>query len=490
PMMVSMGDTSAHGALFGVEWSERLFLPTGWWADNYVDETSTNWNLLEVVYDGVNQKGYLNGLLRCTASAQLDTVENGVEIGFRDGSDAKAAEGDFAELLVYDRVLKNTERRQVEDYLNTKWFGKKSLSPPSSLVWYDTGLDGMTGMAYSKETGELLISRTQAGRDSIVRLDTAAGTNASPILVVQGQSVRDPQWAGPDRFVYASRLDTRVWLKLADLSGVEKKQVLQLWGNGSFDWFKMTTDQKQLFLFGNINNEPAAGIRRYDLPSDTWHPVISVSDDPSSQAVTALHEPMSLPGGNVTCTIYRPANFDPHKKYPLVIGDTMITDPIYGEPFMTGMAACGASVAVVERPWWTVGIEQWAENVQGLYEQLKNDPTVDTRRVYLFAASAETSYLSQMVQINSTPWRGLMLLNPSALPDFSKLPLFQERPKILLDAGGEEHDEDRFNKYQKDALNSGVIVEFYTHPGETHRTVGIDAKLQRSKELMHFIFEE
>jgi len=489
-MMVSMGDTSAHGALFAVEWSERLFLPTGWWADNYVDATSTNWNLLEVVHDGVSQKGYLNGLLQCTASAQLDTVETGVEIGFRDGNDAKAAEGDFAELLVYDQALNNTERRQVEDYLNTKWFGRKSLSPPSSLVWYDTGLDGMTGLAYSKETGELLISRTEAGRDSILRLDTASGTNASPILVVQGQSVRDPQWAGPDRFVYSSRLDTRVWLKLADLSGVEKKQVLQLWGNGSFDWFKMTADQKKLFLFGNINNEPAAGIRRYDLASDTWHPVISVSDYPTVQAVTALHEPMNLPGGNVTCTIYRPANFDPHKKYPLVIGDTMITDPIYGEPFMTGMAACGASVAVVERPWWTVGIEQWAQNVQGLYDQLKNDPTVDTRRVYLFAASAETSYLSQMVETNTAPWRGLIMLNPSALPDFSKLPVFEARPKILLDAGGEEHEEDRFKKYQKDALNSGVIVEFYTHPGETHRTVGIDAKLQRSQELMHFIFEE
>jgi len=489
-MMVSMGDTSAHGALFAVEWSERLFLPTGWWADNYVDAASTNWNLLEVVYDGVSQKGYLNGLLRGTASAALDTVETGVEIGFRDGSDAKAAEGDFAELLVYDRALNNAERRQVEDYLNAKWFGRKSFSPPSSLVWYDPGLDGMTGLAYSKETGELLISRSENGQDSILRLDTASGTNASPILVVQGQSVSDPQWAGPDRFIYASRLDTRVWLKLADSVGTEKKQLLQLWGNGSFDWFRMTSDQKQLFLFGNISNAPAAGILRYDLASDTWHPVISVSDYPSSQAVTALHEPMNLPGGNVTCTIYRPANFDPHKKYPLVIGDTMITDPIYGEPFMTGMAACGATVAVVERPWWTVGIEQWAENVQGLYEQLKSDPTVDTRRVYLFAASAETHYLSQMVTTNSAPWRGLILLNPSELPDFSTLPLFQPCPKILLDAGGEEHMEDRFKKYQKDALNSGVIVEFHTHPGETHRTVGVDAKLQRSRELMRFIFEE
>jgi len=393
---------------------------------------------------------------------------------------------------VYDRALGNAERRQVEDYLNAKWFGRKSLSPPSSLVWYDTGLDGMTGLAYSKETGELLISRAESGRGSILRLDTASGTNASPILVVQGQSVRDPEWAGPDAFVYASRLDTRVWLKLADSAGTEKKQLLQLWGNGTFEWFRVTPDQKQLFLLGSISNQPAPVIWRYELASDALRPVISSADYLSmdAQAVSVTHSRMKLPGGDVNCTIYRPPNFDPHKKYPLVIGDTIITDPIYGEPFMTGMAACGASVAVVERPWWTVGIEQWAQNVQGLYEQLKNDPTVDTRRVYLFAASAETHYLSQLVEANPAPWRGLILLNPGALPDFSKSPRFQLRPKILLDAGGEEHDEARFKQYQTNALNSGVVVEFFTHPGETHRMVGSAAKLERARLLTHFIFEE
>jgi hypothetical protein len=415
-------------------------------------------------------------------------VERGVEIGYRDGRDAKAAEGDFAELLVYDRALSVIERQQVEDYLQGKWFGKKSPPSQNSAVWYGGGLEGMTGLTYSKERGEFLISRTENGRDSIWRLSTASG--ASPVQVMQGQSMRDAQWAGANRFVYSSHLDNRAWIRLADLSGNENKQLLQLWGNGNFDWFRMTPDQKQLFLFGNISNAPAAGIRRYDLASDTWHPVISVWDYPSIQAVTAFHGPISLPGGDVTCTIYRPANFDRHKKYPLVLGDTMITDQIYGEPFMTGMAACGACVAVVERPWWPVGIEQWAQNVQGLYEELKRDPTIDTRRVYLFAASAETYYLSQMVETNPAPWRGLILLNPGALPDFSKLPLLQERPKILLDAGGEEHLEGRFKQYQTNSLNSGVVVEFYTLPGETHRTVGVNAKLKRARELMRFIFEE
>jgi len=488
PMMVSMGDTSAHGALFGVEWSERLFLPTGWWADNYVDATSTNWNLLEVVYDGAKQKGYLNGALRGIGDAPLNTVETGVEIGFRDGNDAKAAEGDFAELLVYNRALGFGERQQVEDYLRGKWFGAKTSSTPNPLVSQSAELDGVTGLDCSKETRELLVSCTAAGRDSISRMDAAFGPGTRPTSVMEGQSLRGAQWAGPNRIVYNSHLDTRDSLVLADLAGGGQKQLLQLWGNGSFDWFRATP--KQLFLFGNISNTPAACLWRCDFESGTWHPVISSSDYPSGQAVTAQRQTMNLPGGNPTVTIYRPANFDKKKKYPLVIGDTMITDPIYGEPFMTGMAACGATVAVVERPWWTVGIEQWPQNVQGLYDQLKHDPTVDARRVYLFAASAETHYLSQLMETNSAPWRGLILLNPSRLPDFSKTPWFQPRPKILLDAGGEEHQEEHFKQYQTNALNSGVVVEFYTHPGETHRMVGVAPKLERTRELKHFIFEE
>ena len=68
-MMVSMGDTSAHGALFGVEWSDSFFCRRAGGRTTLLNMASTDWNLLEVVYDGAKQKGYLNGVLRGTASA-------------------------------------------------------------------------------------------------------------------------------------------------------------------------------------------------------------------------------------------------------------------------------------------------------------------------------------------------------------------------------------------------------------------------------------
>jgi hypothetical protein len=489
PMMVTMGDTSAHGALFAVEWSDKLYLPTGWWADNFVDLASTDWNLLEVVYDGASQRGYVNGVLRGTATAKLNTAERVLEIGYRDGSDAKAAEGDFAELLVYDRALSSAERQLVEDYLRCKWFGKKSPASQSPLVWFNPGIDGLAGFAYSRETGELLMRCTENSRDSIWRLDTASGPNASATKVLEGQSLRDLQWSGRDRFLYGSHDQDRAELRLSDLSGKEDKL---LFGGRNIDWFKMTSDQKQVFLFGTISNEPAPGLWQYELASGARHPVISSSDSPSphAQAVVVLHRTLKQPGGNVAYTIFRSANFDRHKKHPLVLGDTLISDPIYGETFMTSLAACGATVAVVERPWWTVGLQQWEQNVQALYEQLKSDPAVDVHQVYLFAAGDETPYLCRLVEPNPAPWRGLIVTGSGQLPDFADAPRFQLRPKILVCFGELLRQGDQLDGYQQDMLPQGALAEYVISPGETMRYVGVAAKRERIEAMERFIFEE
>ena len=58
------------------------------------------------------------------------------------------------------------------------------------------------------------------------------------------------------------------------------------------------------------------------------------------------------------------------------------------------------------------------------------------------------------------------------LPDLSKAPALQTRPKILISAGGEEHEDVRFKKFQQERLTqSGVLVKYIVHPTETHRMV-------------------
>jgi len=66
----------------------------------------------------------------------------------------------------------------------------------------------------------------------------------------------------------------------------------------------------------------------------------------------------------------------------------------------------------------------------------------------------------------------------------------QSRPKILISAGGAEHEADRLKRFQAEALNSGVLTEIVVHPGENHHLVGNAAQLERTMAMMHFIFEE
>jgi hypothetical protein len=370
------------------------------------------------------------------------------------------------------------------------WSRSLDSPSPQQLLYLPSVLPPKTTLvsfSYSRKTGQFLLNCENGGALSLWRFDP---NNPSALSKV-ADNASDGSWidtgAGP-AIVYANRAANRPRLMLDDLSG----KVTQLLAPGNYEWFAVTPDQKQVFVLGVLNNQPVSGIWRYDVAERAWHPVISSSDYPSPQAqgVVTLQRNMNLPGGDVTVTIYRPANFKPHRKRPLLIGDTVISDSLDGEPIMKGVAACGATVAVVGRPYWDGGIQQWAENVQGLYDQLKNDPSVDTSRVFLFAASAETHYLSQLVRTNPAPWRGLILFNPSQLPDFSDLSPFQSRPKVLLDDGGAQHQEDRFEKYQLAGLGSGVVVEYYIHPGETHVMVGIDGKLGRVREEKRFIFDE
>ena len=221
--------------------------------------------------------------------------------------------------------------------------------------------------------------------------------------------------------------------------------------------------------------------------------MVSYSDHPSDAAkkIIPYQGSIRLPSGrSVNCLIYPPATVDHHKKYPLVITDTLSYDPIHGPMFQSAIADCGAYVAIVERGWWYDRIEQWGTNVLALYQNLKQDPAIDPQQVYLFGASAETQYMSELVEKTPGLWKGIILLNPSKLPDFSKSPRFQRRPKILIVAGGEEHEDERFKQYQADALKYGVMVEYVIAPGETHRFVGKAAKLERAEAVEHFIFEE
>jgi hypothetical protein len=259
-------------------------------------------------------------------------------------------------------------------------------------------------------------------------------------------------------------------------------------------------EDNQLLIGGAFNSEPCEAIWQFDLLSTRLRPLIPYSDHPSIYAkdVSPFYGSVELPSGRkLNYLLYMPAAFDRHKTYPLVIG----CSPLWNinnchnpgnRPWSPGMVASyGAFVVCVDRPGWYDGIEHWSENVMGVYQDLIQNACVDKNRVFLFGSSAETAFLSQLLEKSPGLWQGAILLNPGQLPDFSNgSRLFQHRPKILITAGSEEHEDAKFKEYQLDSLKSGVVVEFVIHEGEGHHLVGNAASLERNRALMRFIFQK
>ena len=491
-MAINIGETGGHGTYFGVyDQAVGLYLPGGWdWLDNIAPPSSANWNLLEVVYDGTSQKGYVNGELKGTTTFPLDTADKEVEIGLRTGPNAAGSDGDFAELLIYNRALDEAERRKVEDYLCEKWFGTRWLTPQHPLVWFDPQVDRITGFSFSKETGQILISRTANGRDSLWRLDPSVTGPDSLTRIMKSGSIQNAQWAGGKDFAYFSGEPGHRGVVLADLSGVEHSRLFE---RADVRWFKVTSDEKLLLFTGVVSNTPYFGIWQYDLALGQLQPVVSCSDLPSIYASNVIPSQgwIKLPSGrSVNYTTYPPLNFDPHRKYPLVMGDHVFYADDHRRLWMPCFAACGAYVVIVGRPSWWDGIEQWEGDVTGVCQNLMRAPYIDKQRIFLVGTSAETEYLSDCLAKSPGLWKGAIFLNPGMLPDFSKSPPFQSRPKILISAGSEEGEGDRFKQFQANSLNYGVMVDYVIHPDEGHTLISDAARLERTKAMMHFVFEE
>lgn len=490
-MLLSTGDPGIKGAYFGLcDQSSGLYVPAGMAADNVFKSSAPRWNILTVVYDGSTQEGYVNGVFKGKTAFPLNTTDAQVELGTRNSkSNAQqsgCSDGDLAELLIYDRVLDYAGQKQVETYLVEKWFAGRLLNDQSALVWFDPNLTGISGLIGSKTSGQALFL-TGAGADTALwRHDSKNGAKR----IARDAFIENVQWLGDHDLAYICRRSGHRQVVFCDNAGNEKARAF---ANGDVACFSAAPANGKMAVTGSISNEPAHGIWLCDIESAKARSLVPDSDCPSPLArrVTPFRGSINLgPGRNVNCTIYPPTTVVSGRRYPLVIGDTLLGDAIHGSLFLSGMAACGAYVAVVERPSWYAGIEQWGTNVLSLCNNLKPDPAIDPHRIYLFAASAETRYLSDLVEQKPDLWKGVMLLNPGILPDFSKANPFLKRPKVLVSVGGEEQAEERLRKFQEDALRSGALVEFIIHPGETHRLFGKTAKLDRIRKMEQFIFEE
>jgi predicted esterase len=182
--------------------------------------------------------------------------------------------------------------------------------------------------------------------------------------------------------------------------------------------------------------------------------------------------------------LWTPKNIVSGKKYPVLIAQELNT----WFPYFEIATDCGYYVAVVDRPFshtWN-GAQQktWTEDVQSLCASIANKPEINTNKVYFFAYSAETYYLSDLLNRNSQLWKGAVLFSPVSLPDATGL---NGKKILLIDGKDDEVAVSRLSEYQNHATALGTSPTIYILANAGHIPQSGASERSRARQFANFL---
>ncbi|HKI68362.1 MAG TPA: hypothetical protein VKA67_02150, partial [Verrucomicrobiae bacterium] len=229
----------------------------------------------------------------------------------------------------------------------------------------------------------------------------------------------------------------------------------------------LTLNGSRLFFAGNPDGQ-TPGIWEYDIPSQTFKLLDSSAGSPPNDSIgnpPVCHPLTNSFGEQRFYHLWTPLRPSPNKKYPLLLAQELNS---WFACFRIA-AASGYFVAVVDRPFfntWNGNPEHsWVQDVNGLYEIMAHNPQVDTNRVYLYACSRETSFLSLLMNEQPALAKGAILFNPTGLPDVSAL---QNKRILIMDGKLDGKAITRLSEYQNRATQAGNSVTLFLQNDTGH----------------------
>ena len=248
----------------------------------------------------------------------------------------------------------------------------------------------------------------------------------------------------------------------------------------------LTLSGGQLF-FSGYPDDQAPGIWKYDLASETFNCIVPGTSGPCKnnlgQPATVAVMTNSL-GEQRFYHLWTPRHVAPSRKYPLLLAQELNT----WFPCFQVAALRGCYVAVVDRPFfntWNGTFEHtWAEDVGSLYEIMAQNPSVDTNRVYLYACSAETFYLTRLMAQRPGLAKGAILFSPGALPNPASL----HNSRFLIADGSADGDAPkRLPEFQDRAAAEGNEITLFFQAGASHMVASGGAEHNRANLLYRFL---
>jgi predicted esterase len=194
---------------------------------------------------------------------------------------------------------------------------------------------------------------------------------------------------------------------------------------------------------------------------------------------------------NARFDLVPPANFSRTQKYPLVIGlGSCVWAPVPHAVCVQTLADSGAYVALtgfVFREDSRTAALQHTNQINAIYNLLAANPNVDTNRVFIFAFSASTAAVSELVKQYPGRFRGIILLHPGELP--KAVEGMTER--VLITDGSENRGvTNRLEKYREELCKAGIQARWFIHEGGGHIARAQDIMRERAELMTEMVFEK
>jgi hypothetical protein len=354
------------------------------------------------------------------------------------------------------------------------------VSGAREKVWKST-TNRLEGFEYSRAAGEYLLNCSDSlGWFFIRYLPPANGRTGGTIVELSRIEENRPT------YVFARIEDGLSAFHLKVSSNSEPIRLV--WpgtvegSQGSLGDYVLAGDF--LYVTGNLTNQ-APGIWQFDVRNKSLTCIVSSIVHPFSSATVVVPEvgQITSPLGTKNYHVWKPLHPSPGEKYPLILGQT----PYVWLEFPQIAANGQCYFATVDRPYFIDNsITNWAEDVMSLYQLLKQDPSIDTSRVFLCAQSAETTELGKLVAQQPGRWKGILLFSPIGLPACQS----GEQPRMLIVAGtGEPGAVERLTKYREEASRMGIPVMLVLQEGVQHTTKSISTERERARIFARFLLE-
>jgi hypothetical protein len=362
-------------------------------------------------------------------------------------------------------------------------------------------LDKISHVSYSPQTGRFLLNCLSSNNVATCWQLTPTGSSSENLSQIQPDRAT---WGGKwikqgDGWAYVSQSepgqDTLViQTNFSSTTTTLTKFSVDLSSYYSQDFsvsFTPAANGQRLFIPGIFNDEIVPSIWEYDLDSSLLRPVVLVPKCPLLRARdnNLLRQTMTLPSGHTTgYQIQFPPDFDRHQKrrYPVMIANQ------YMDAYASAFADCGVIYVTVGSGAHETGPEeeQWESDVWEFSKYLAGTSYVDTKRIFLGAACAETGGLSKFLLTHQSPCKGIILMDIIQPPDLNVLARWRHPPKILLSAGSQNNQPlGLLSNYQAEACKLGINVEISLLAGTGHPYISQKSIRERWESVMNFIYD-